>query len=88
MEGKIFFKNSKGIKLCAILNNPTRDVNRPVIVLCHGFSTSKNSATYVALAERLSEHGISTFRFDFFGHGGSEGNFENITISEAVDDGI
>lgn len=34
----------------------------------------------------LNESGISTLRFDFFGHGESEGKFEKITVSEAVDD--
>jgi hypothetical protein len=34
----------------------------------------------------LDKKNISTFRFDIYGHGESEGKFENITISEAVDD--
>jgi hypothetical protein len=34
----------------------------------------------------LNEKGISTFRFDFFGHGESGGKFEDVTTSEAVDD--
>ena len=38
------------------------------------------------LEERLNQKAFSTFRFDFFGHGESAGEFENITISEAKDD--
>lgn len=38
------------------------------------------------LEEILNEYGLSTFRFDFFGHGESEGKFEEITTSEAADD--
>jgi len=86
MEKKVYFKTQKGIKLCGILSNPTSDKKRPIVILCHGFSTSKNSRTYVRLQEILNNHDISTFRFDFFGHGESEGKFEDITISEAVDD--
>ncbi|GAH38486.1 unnamed protein product, partial [marine sediment metagenome] len=56
------------------------------MILCHGFSTCKDSYTYVRLEEILNGKGISTFRFDFFAHGESEGEFEDITISEAVDD--
>lgn len=56
------------------------------MILCHGFTTSKDSYTYVRLEEILNGKGISTFRFDFFAHGESEGEFEDITISEAVDD--
>lgn len=83
---KVYFKNSKGNNLCGILSNPTLSKEKPVIILCHGFSTSKDSQTYKRLEEILNNHQISTFRFDFFGHGESEGKLEDITISEAVDD--
>lgn len=86
MKEKIFFKNSKGDKLCGILSNPTSDKNKAIIVLCHGFTTSKASKTYVKLEQLLNIAKVSTFRFDFLGHGESEGKFENITTSEAVDD--
>ena len=86
MKEKLHFKSSKGTRLCGILSNPTDDRAKPVIILCHGFSTSKDGRTYVHLEEILNKQGISTFRFDFFGHGESEGPFEEITTSEAVDD--
>jgi hypothetical protein len=86
MREKIFFENSKGDRLCGILSNPTKDKGKPIIILCHGFSTSKNSNTYVSLGQTLNKTDISTFRFDFYGHGESEGKFEEITTSEAVDD--
>jgi hypothetical protein len=85
MREKIFFKNSKSDRLCGILSNPTKDRDKPIIILCHGFSTSKNSGTYVSLEQILNKNNISTFRFDFYGHGESEGKFEEITVSEAVD---
>lgn len=83
---KVYFKNSKGNNFCGILSNPTLGKEKPIIILCHGFSSSKDSRTYKKLEEMLNNHQISTFRFDFFGHGESEGKFEDITISEAVDD--
>ena len=86
MNEKIFFKNSNGLKLCGILSNTTDDVAKPVMILCHGFTTSKDSTTYPILEKLLNEKNISTFRFDFFGHGESEGKFEEVTISEAADD--
>jgi dipeptidyl aminopeptidase/acylaminoacyl peptidase len=86
MIEKIYFENSKGNKLCGILSNPTENKDKPVIILCHGFTTSKNSSTYVRLEKILNENGISTFRFDFFGHGESEGKFEDVTTSEAAAD--
>lgn len=72
--------------LCGVLSSPTRDTTIPVMILCHGFSTSKDGRTYTRLEEILNRGGLATFRFDFFGHGESEGKFEDITVSEAVDD--
>lgn len=86
MEEKLFFNNSKGIKLCGILSNPTGDKTKPIIILVHGFNTRKDSSTNIALVDKLNKKNISTFRIDLFAHGDSEGNFESLTQSEAVDD--
>ncbi len=82
---KVLFSNSRGIDLCGVLSIPD-DRTQPAVVLCHGFSTRKDGRTYTGLEEILNQKGISTFRFDFFGHGESGGRFEDITTSEAVDD--
>jgi uncharacterized protein len=86
MYEKLFFENSKKDKLIGILSNPSNDKNKPIIILCHGFVSSKDGNTFINFEKKLNEKNISTFRFDFFGHGESEGLFEDITISEAVDD--
>ena len=49
MKRKIFFQSSKGHKLCGILSDPSGDNRRPLIVLCHGFTTSKDGRTYLGL---------------------------------------
>src|SRR6185369_10396244 len=61
-------------------------MGKPIVVLCHGFATSKESFTNVDLEKNLNENNFSTLRFDFFGHGESEGKFEDITISQEVRD--
>ncbi|MCP2520727.1 alpha/beta fold hydrolase [SCandidatus Aminicenantes bacterium Aminicenantia_JdfR_composite] len=86
MKEKIFYKNSSGFKLCGILSNPIFPKKEKVVILCHGFTTDKNSITNLILEKILNESEISTFRFDFTGHGESEGELGNITISKAVDD--
>ncbi|MFQ5474432.1 MAG: alpha/beta hydrolase family protein [Candidatus Nanoarchaeia archaeon] len=83
---KLFFRNSKGDSICGVLSNPTGTIGEPVVILCHGFSTSKEGGTYIVLEGLLNVKDISTFRFDFYGHGESDGKFKDITISEAVDD--
>lgn len=86
MKRKIFFPSSKGHQLCGVLSDPTGNTRRPLIVLCHGFTTSKDGRTYVRLEGILNKRAFSTFRFDFFGHGESAGRFAEITVSEALDD--
>lgn len=86
MEQKIFFKNSKGDKLSGILFNPTGNKSKPIIILVHGFHSGKNTKSFLLINELLWQKNISTFRFDIYGHGESEGLFENITLSEAIDD--
>lgn len=88
MEEKFYFINSKNNKLCGILSNPTGDKSKPIIILCHGFASNKNRPSYISIVKELAKNNISTFRFDFFGHGESEGNFEDLTQSEAVDDAL
>jgi pimeloyl-ACP methyl ester carboxylesterase len=85
MQTKLSFTNSQGVELVGILSDPnkTKDV---VMILCHGFSSSKGSTTHITLEKLFNEKNIATFRFDFFGHGESKGNFEDITVSEGMDD--
>ena len=73
MQTKLSFTNSQGVELVGILFDPnkTKDV---VMILCHGFSSSKGSTTHITLEKLFNEKNIATFRFDFFGHGESKGN--------------
>ncbi len=86
MEQKVYFQNSKGSKLCEILSILNNDKTKPIVILVHGFSSNKNTKNFILLRHLLENKGISTFRFDIYGHGESEGKLENITISEGVDD--
>lgn len=85
---KLSFHSSRGNSLVGILSDPSGNASIPVVVLCHGFATTKESETYLRLEKALNEVGLATFRFDFFGHGESDGKFEDITISEAIDDAV
>ena len=87
MNKKIYFQNKKGIQLCGVLVAPDNK-NHPVVILCHGFHSTKDNSTNTRLHSMLKDNNIASFRCDFFGHGESKGKFEDITISEAVDDTI
>ncbi|MFH1506080.1 MAG: alpha/beta hydrolase [archaeon] len=85
MQKKITFHNSKGDKLVGILSNPTEDKEK-IVLICHGLASNKDRPIYVKMEEALNKNNIATFRFDFFGQGKSEGKFEEITMTELVDD--
>jgi hypothetical protein len=86
VKDRFFFSNANGFNLCGVLSNPTGSTKAPIFTLCHGLTTSKDGRTYLRLEAMLNQKGFSTFRFDFFGHGESDGKFEDITLSEAVND--
>ncbi|MGB2907319.1 MAG: hypothetical protein WBB73_09455 [Candidatus Aminicenantaceae bacterium] len=48
MRETIFFQTSSGIDLCGILSGPEPRARIPAAVLCHGFSTGKDSRTSAA----------------------------------------
>ena len=84
MEESLTFHDSAGHRTSGILTCPDRPTDR-LVVLCHGFLSNKNSTTNKTLTRLLLDHKIATFRFDFFGQGESEGPFEEITLTTAID---
>jgi len=72
MKERIIVTSNHGEKLVGVLDNVG---STQLVVLCHGFRSSKDDGTLVNLASSLSSEGISAFRFDFSGNGESEGQF-------------
>ncbi|MCR4860018.1 MAG: hypothetical protein K5910_05080 [Bacteroidales bacterium] len=56
----------------------------PMVILMHGIFSSKDYNPMPYLARKLAEVGIASIRFDFNGHGRSEGRYR----SDAVQRGI
>src|SRR5439155_24841916 len=83
LEQTLPFTDSSGHQISGILAQPADGSDR-LAILCHGFLSNKNSATNRALTAMLLPQGIATLRFDFFGHGDSEGPFEKLTLGIAV----
>jgi pimeloyl-ACP methyl ester carboxylesterase len=84
MEHALTFHDSAGHRTSGILASPDTPTDR-LAVLCHGFLSNKNSTTNKTLTRLLLEKRIATFRFDFFGQGESDGPFEQMTLTTAID---
>ena len=73
-------------KLAAVLQTPDGQKNYPLVIICHGFTGNKNSPLLTNLANELEAAGIASIRFDFNGHGKSDGNFQDMTILNEIED--
>jgi len=81
MEKKIYFTNTDGLKLCGILTKP-QEKTQKCIILCHGITVTKDEGgIFTELAKRLTDNGFTVFRFDFRGHGESEGDSIDLTVT-------
>lgn len=82
-EQRVVITNKHGEKLVGLLHH--MGTNK-IVVLCHGFTASKNDGIIVDLAAALTKQGISIFRFDFSGNGESEGEFQYGNYRKEADD--
>ncbi|MBR1647842.1 MAG: alpha/beta hydrolase [Selenomonadaceae bacterium] len=73
-------------KLAAVLQTPAGQKNFPLVIICHGFTGMKESPLLVPLADELEKRGIASIRFDFNGHGKSDGKFQDMTILNEISD--
>ncbi|MBQ4418389.1 MAG: alpha/beta fold hydrolase [Synergistaceae bacterium] len=67
-------------KLAAILQVPDGKESYPIVIICHGFTSQKEYLLLKTLADDLEACGIASLRFDFNGHGASDGRFEDMTL--------
>ncbi|KAJ4708208.1 alpha/beta-Hydrolases superfamily protein [Melia azedarach] len=72
-QQRVVVPNNHGEKLVGILH---KTGSKELVIVCHGFQSSKDRIPMVNLAAALEREGISAFRFDFAGNGESEGSFQ------------
>ena len=65
--------------------DPTTDQG-PMVILMHGIFSSKDFIPMLQLAKGLAEAGIASIRFDFDGHGKSDGRKQDMTIEKELSD--
>ncbi len=59
-----------------------------MVLLMHGIFSSKDYNPMPALAKGLAKVGIASIRFDFNGHGKSEGRMQDMTIEKEIADAL
>lgn len=75
-------------KLSALIQKPELKPGEkcPMVIFCHGFSGNKNGPLFELICDTLQQHGIASIRFDFNGHGESEGEFKDMTVPNEIED--
>lgn len=86
---KVTIEGSKG-KLAAVVQKPVikNGEKVPVAIIMHGFTGRKDSPLLEEIADNLQRSGIASIRFDFNGHGESEGAFEEMTVVNEIEDAL
>lgn len=85
---EIFYINGSMGKLAARISLPDLSPGGkcPMVILSHGFGGDMTYPMWEPLTERLNAAGIGTLRFDFNGCGKSEGEFQNMTVPNEIED--
>jgi len=87
-KSESFFIDGDHGRLKAIIQKPELQPGEkcPMVVFCHGFSGRKEGPLFELVADTLQAHGIASIRFDFNGHGESEGEFVDMTVPNEIED--
>lgn len=73
-------------KISAVIQTPNSKKSYPMVMILHGFLANKEMDLLKNLADNLEKRGIASIRFDYNGHGESYGRFENMTVSNEIED--
>ena len=87
-KGESLFIDGDHGRLKAIIQKPDMKQGEqcPMVIFCHGFSGTKDGPMFELIADTLQAHGIASIRFDFNGHGESEGEFKDMTVPNEIED--
>ena len=87
MKTKVNLTGDKG-RISAILQRPKLAEGQkcPLVILMHGFMSNKALQPLKGIAKALEVEGIASLRFDFDGHGRSEGRFQDMTVLTEIAD--
>lgn len=83
-----FTINGKEGAIYTELQRPQTDnkTKIPLVIICHGFGGNCNAELLTDISNNLLDNGIASIRFDFDGHGKSDGEFVNMTVPKEIQD--
>jgi exosortase A-associated hydrolase 2 len=83
-----FFFPNNNYNLFGIIHHPMQSWGKGGFVFCHPFAEEKlwTHRVYVSFARELAQRGYYVLRFDYMGHGDSDGKFEESTIETHFSD--
>ena len=74
------FITDNGIRLSFILERPEGTEPCPLVILLHGFTSTRDRPHNILAAEAMHAAGFATIRMDLYGHGESGGEFRKHTL--------
>ncbi len=80
-----FFVDSPTWRIACVISLPDSGYRWNIVLLSHWFWSHKERSAYLSLEEYFTKAWMWICRFDFFGHGESDGDFFDITISKAFE---
>lgn len=86
---KEFYINSDGIRLHAKLEMPENFNGKcPLAIIIHGLTGHMEEEHIVGVAKVMNEVGIAALRVEMYGHGKSEGKFEEHTLLKWINNAL
>ncbi len=78
-----------GIRLNAKLDMPKGNMGKcPLVIVIHGFTGHMEERHIIAVSNLFNQMGLATLRVDMYGHGNSDGKFENHTLYKWINNAI
>ena len=88
MINQVSITNRSGHVLRGIVDLPDTTGKVPVVVNLHGFTGTRqgHKNIHTAMGRELAKAGIACVRFDFYGNGESDGEFEDMRFTGLLED--
>lgn len=82
MTREEFYLTDDGIRLHAKLDRPEGLEKMPLCIIVHGLTGYMEEEHIVAISEAMNDLGIATLRVELYGHGQSDGAFEDHDLAK------